>query len=456
MRIGLRLSGRLLMTVAAATLLSACSNSIERFSAAYDNPSDADPVYTASVPKSVQKISKKRPALEEPADEIAFEEPIVSKPLKKASLGGTAPKPVYDYATSYGKKKTTYKHPSLVAEEEVVAPVERVAERVVEREPTFEEPVLSITKKPAKTASLAASGAKVRVEPGMTLYSIARANGMSVQQLGAANGLSEPFTVPAGTVLNVPGASKVKLPVSSLQAQKRMLGEEQGTSLAAAEEEEVLAPPVKKIAKPVKTAVLEEPIFDVAPKPIRKKAKLQLDDEETPNAETETVVGEPETVVAKEVVKPVVKVEPKQVAAVDTPAAPVSSGEMKLRWPVVGKVISEYGSKPNGMKNEGINIAVPEGTSVRAAESGTVAYAGNELKGYGNLILVRHAGGYVTAYAHAKEILVKRGDKINRGDIIARAGQTGAVSSPQLHFEIRKGASAMDPTKFLRSSTAMN
>jgi murein DD-endopeptidase MepM/ murein hydrolase activator NlpD len=123
---------------------------------------------------------------------------------------------------------------------------------------------------------------------------------------------------------------------------------------------------------------------------------------------------------------------------------------------VKGKVISAFGAKPNGLKNEGINIAVPEGTGIRAAEEGVVAYAGNELKGYGNLVLIRHAGGYVTAYAHASQLLVKRGDNVKRGDIIAKAGQTGAVQSPQLHFEVRKGASALDPNKYLSASTAMN
>jgi murein DD-endopeptidase MepM/ murein hydrolase activator NlpD len=137
-------------------------------------------------------------------------------------------------------------------------------------------------------------------------------------------------------------------------------------------------------------------------------------------------------------------------------AAPGDASMPAMRWPVRGKVISAYGSKPNGLKNEGINIAVPEGTSIRAAENGVVAYAGNELKGYGNLVLIRHDGGWVTAYAHAKELLVKRGDTVKRGDVIAKAGQTGSVSSPQLHFEIRKGATAMDPVKYLSDSTASN
>jgi murein DD-endopeptidase MepM/ murein hydrolase activator NlpD len=136
--------------------------------------------------------------------------------------------------------------------------------------------------------------------------------------------------------------------------------------------------------------------------------------------------------------------------------APVDTAPAGMRWPVRGKVISAFGAKPNGLKNEGINIAVPEGTSIRAAENGVVAYAGNELKGYGNLVLIRHDGGVVTAYAHAKELFVKRGDTVKRGDVIAKAGQTGSVSSPQLHFEVRKGATALDPMQFLSASTAAN
>jgi murein DD-endopeptidase MepM/ murein hydrolase activator NlpD len=120
-----------------------------------------------------------------------------------------------------------------------------------------------------------------------------------------------------------------------------------------------------------------------------------------------------------------------------------------FRWPVRGRVIAGFGSKPNGTQNDGINLAVPEGTPIKAADDGVVAYAGNELKGYGNLVLIRHANGYVSAYAHASEIMVKRGDTIKRGQVIAHAGQTGNVTSPQLHFEIRKGSTPVDPTQYL-------
>ena len=144
----------------------------------------------------------------------------------------------------------------------------------------------------------------------------------------------------------------------------------------------------------------------------------------------------------------VAKEEPRTTETVVKTAEP--GGAMpSFRWPVRGRVIAGFGSKPNGAQNDGINLAVPEGTPIKAADDGVVAYAGNELKGYGNLVLIRHSNGYVSAYAHAKELLVKRGDTIKRGQVIAHAGQTGNVTSPQLHFEIRKGSTPVDPTQFL-------
>ncbi|MBV9076231.1 MAG: LysM peptidoglycan-binding domain-containing M23 family metallopeptidase [Methylobacteriaceae bacterium] len=127
------------------------------------------------------------------------------------------------------------------------------------------------------------------------------------------------------------------------------------------------------------------------------------------------------------------------------PAAPTA----EFRWPARGRVISGFGGQGG---NEGINIAVPEGTAVKAAESGTVAYAGNEVKGYGNLVLIRHDNGYVSAYAHNGEVEVKRGQKVARGQVIAKSGQSGNVTSPQIHFEIRRGANPVDPVPYLASN----
>ena len=126
----------------------------------------------------------------------------------------------------------------------------------------------------------------------------------------------------------------------------------------------------------------------------------------------------------------------------------VAEASESFRWPAKGRVISGYGTSGN----EGINIAVPEGTPVKAAEEGTVAYAGSDVKGYGKLVLVRHANGYVSAYAHNGELDVKPGDKVKRGQTIAKSGASGNVTSPQLHFEIRKGGSPVDPMSQLASN----
>ncbi|NBN62218.1 peptidoglycan DD-metalloendopeptidase family protein [Microvirga tunisiensis] len=137
---------------------------------------------------------------------------------------------------------------------------------------------------------------------------------------------------------------------------------------------------------------------------------------------------------------------PVRTAAVDPQEA--TAGPM-FRWPVRGRVISEFGTKPGGTRNDGINLAVPEGTPVKAAADGSVIYAGNELQGFGNLVLIRHDDGWVSAYAHNSEILVKRGDTIQRGQVISKAGATGSVSQPQVHFELRKDNKPVDPTRYL-------
>jgi murein DD-endopeptidase MepM/ murein hydrolase activator NlpD len=144
------------------------------------------------------------------------------------------------------------------------------------------------------------------------------------------------------------------------------------------------------------------------------------------------------------------------VASNDQLPTPDPMSGNSFRWPVKGRVISEFGARPDGGHNDGIDLAVPAGTSVLAAENGVVAYAGNELKGYGNLVLIRHANNWVSAYAHNEEILVKRGDKVRRGQVIAKAGATGSVSQPQVHFELRKGSRPVDPTKFMSSEAASN
>ena len=123
---------------------------------------------------------------------------------------------------------------------------------------------------------------------------------------------------------------------------------------------------------------------------------------------------------------------------------PARKGSLFI-WPVKGKLISRFGAKGRGLHNDGVNIMAPKGTVVRSAGSGVVAYAGNELRGFGNLLLIKHSNGWVTAYAHNEILIVHRGDKVKKGQAVARVGSSGNVIRPQLHFEIRKGNKAVDP-----------
>jgi murein DD-endopeptidase MepM/ murein hydrolase activator NlpD len=448
-----------LMTVATAALLAGCSNSIERFQSAYDNPSDADPVYTASVRQTKKKYAKpalKRPSYEEPSYEASADDVIEETPIKRAAIP-LANKPK-DYASAY---KPNYKQPSL-KKPKLVPPPEDVAETVEEEtvapvaikapfkkaqaakpkliEPPVDDVAYVEPAKPKKKIKFNASaptlaeeevadvapvlkksgvGAQHTVESGDTLYALGRKYGVSPFAIAEANGLDTNQQLALGQKVKIPGSRSIQPKLVEAPAVEETVAEAETTP------------------KPAK---------------LKKKAPLSLTEDEqvaANDADTESAIGEtPKQVVAE--AKPKLKEQPVAEAPMASPAG------LNLRWPLKGKVISGYGNKPGGLKNEGINISVPEGTSIRAADTGVVAYAGNELKGYGNLVLIRHAGGYVTAYAHAKELLVKRGDKIERGAIIGKAGQTGSVSSPQLHFEVRKGATALDPMKYMSSTTASN
>lgn len=122
----------------------------------------------------------------------------------------------------------------------------------------------------------------------------------------------------------------------------------------------------------------------------------------------------------------------------------------KFSWPVGGTVVSKFGPKSAGLYNDGINIKAKEGAEVKASEDGVVAYVGNELKGYGNLVIVKHAGGWITAYAHLAKSSVTRGEKVSKGQKIGTVGATGNVTSPQLYFGLRKGRDAVNPQNYLK------
>lgn len=139
------------------------------------------------------------------------------------------------------------------------------------------------------------------------------------------------------------------------------------------------------------------------------------------------------------------------------PLAPIARADApSFAWPVSGRVISDFGSTADGGKNDGINIATAMDAPIHAAASGTVTYAGDELRNYGNLVLVKHQGGFTTAYAHADRLVVSRGDFVAKGQVIGYSGQTGDVNAPQLHFEIREQTTPVNPRTYLTNSTASN
>lgn len=146
---------------------------------------------------------------------------------------------------------------------------------------------------------------------------------------------------------------------------------------------------------------------------------------------------------------PAYQTSPYQVPGDQRSQTDYASNAPSFFWPVSGNVISNFGAASNGERNDGINISAPMGTPIHAAASGTVTYSGNELKDYGNLVLIKHEGGYVTAYAHADRLIVSRGDVVSRGQVIGYSGNTGDVSSPQLHFEIRHDTQPVNPRPLL-------
>jgi murein DD-endopeptidase MepM/ murein hydrolase activator NlpD len=139
-------------------------------------------------------------------------------------------------------------------------------------------------------------------------------------------------------------------------------------------------------------------------------------------------------------------------AKADPAALAASPHRGHFAWPLNGRILAGYGVSPSGGRNDGISIAAPRGAPIAAIEAGTVAYTGNELRGYGNLILIKHADGWISAYAHCDELLVKKGDQVHRGSVIAKVGATGNVNEPQLYFELRRGKQPVDPRQFLATA----
>ncbi len=266
------------------------------------------------------------------------------------------------------------------------------------------------------------------VQRGDTVYGVAQRNGVSTRALIDWNDLQPPY-------LLVPGQS-LKLPHIRAYTVQR------GDSVYAIS---------RRFEIDMTTLVRLNRI--PAPYTIHVGQTLQLPANAEPGSGTQVARADPSTVSGESrpetppgpSAKPAA---PRQVVSVPRPPARAGSGFV---WPVEGRVVSSFGSKTGGQHNDGLNIAAPRGTPVRAADNGVVAYAGKEIRGFGNLLLIKHDGGLITAYAHADALLVSRGDVVTRGQVIAKVGKTGGVENPQLHFEVRRGTKAVDPKQFLPS-----
>jgi murein DD-endopeptidase MepM/ murein hydrolase activator NlpD len=236
------------------------------------------------------------------------------------------------------------------------------------------------------------------VAAGDTIYSIARRYDIDRSELVRINNLQAPYTIPLGQKLLLP------TPGSAVHSEPG-------------------APQAIEVAYTPSDAPLTE-----APATVPEPPAAQITAPPQPAPKSRDAVRE----------------------ALANPPARAGS----FLWPVQGPLLSSYGAKDGGEHNDGINIAAPRGSPVRAAENGGVAYAGEELKGFGKLLLVKHADGWVTAYAHNEELLVGAGDRVKRGQTIAKVGSSGHVDRPQLHFEVRRGTRAVDPQAQLSPRTA--
>src|SRR5487761_467658 len=299
-------------------------------------------------------------------------------------------------------------------------------------------------------------GGQVTARRGETIYQVSQRTGAPVRDLIDANHLRPPYRLAAGRALAVP-----RTPTHVVQRGEtlRRTAEAEGVELYSVARMNELTPPFAVTQGQVLKLppTVARPLAPPAP-PLGKPdiATSQLPPATAPVGSQ--AIGPPGPPPQKPEVASLPP--PGQTPAAPAARAPVAALPAppprggRFIWPVRGRVIGRYGTSASGTHNDGINIAAPKGAPVRAADAGVVAYAGNELRGYGNLVLIKHAGGWMTAYAHNGSVLVKRGEVVKRGQEIATVGATGIVSQPQLHFEIRKGTQVLDPAQYLAGPQA--
>lgn len=301
---------------------------------------------------------------------------------------------------------------------------------------------------------------EISVVAGDTLYSLAQRYSMTVDEIVELNDLQVPYSLYVGqklkvfanekidSITNVYGSADKKVPTPT--------GVATTTKVELQEITVANGDTLYSISRQYSVPVNDLAVLNNLQVPFSLTVGQKL---KVPNLQAKNVkvVGQESAKTEKvsagtKVDTPVVKTEKPKISSDPTKKMPAIAprSATKFSWPVKGTVLSGYGAKTGGLFNDGINISAPKGTPVKAAENGAVAYAGNEIKGMGNLIIVQHADGWMTVYAHLDTMTARRGTKVSVGQKIGTVGNTGKVESPQLHFEIRKGSKAYNPASYLK------
>lgn len=318
--------------------------------------------------------------------------------------------------------------PKPVAEKKIEPKVEPKAEPVVK-----EKPKETVKELPKEKTDVRVPVKTIKIEKGDTLYSISRAYAVPVNDLAVMNNLSAPFALRVGDSLRVPDlAERVSV--------KKYVGPKS---------EPVKAQP-KSETKPKEQAKPKHKTETKSQQKSQPKTESKNQTKPKPAEKTnQKKVTETKKTADKKTSEKKVETKKVAVAKTETPKM-VARSSNKFSWPVRGKILSNFGAKNGGLYNDGINISAAFDSTVAAAENGVVAYAGNEVRGMGNLIIIQHSDGWMTVYAHLNSMSVRRGARVSVGQKIGTVGQTGKVTSPQLHFEIRNGTKAHNPINYLK------
>ncbi len=451
------------------------------------DPGEAHPKYVYEDPKA-EDILKEVAAGEITREDVLRESEMKAAKSEKAAAATSEDSGQFDYGYASNEielrgKKANGKPTVLVSEADKAARKTKMVtvSAPAKANPYTQDPLYKISSQQdemkAKPVAyqVSAGGTIAIVQPGETVYAIGRKYGVRPNDIIALNGLSAPYRLEIGQQLRIPvrerraeiptpkpaaqaqpikqveyrAASEIEAPANTLYIIRKgdtlySLSRRSGISVGKLAEVNNIAPPYalsigQQIIIPGTIRSGEEVIIATAPKPVPSRAtgnrntyidpQAQSGGGQKPRAEAPIAQPAPTKAVAYPTTEPDKK----------------ALGASRFVWPLQGQIVMSFGLDSEGRRNDGINIAAPVGAPIRSVADGEIVYRGSDLDGYGNLLLIKHEDGWVSAYAHADAMLVRKGEKVKKGQIIAKVGTTGAVSQPQLHFELRHNLKPTDP-----------